>query len=374
VNQFLGSGPLRIRGGSASVSGQIALARGNAAPGSTLALDTHGLHASLGPLWLAGPLHLSGTLGAENTPERAQIQAALDSFTLENRFEGRVLAQGSGVSFALRAPSLSGEGLLLDSTFHGRAQQIAIPELASLAPYLPNTKDFELLSGSASATGALDHPSRDHGAAKLDVTANRVRVRVAGKPITADLRVAAVLRALASAGSDGKPLLQSLDVADTTVDLNGVDLATDRPADRDWWAKLRVVRGEFGFGDDTDKRVTLSADATIEARDALPWLHLYGNAVGVPRWLDGVLAFNRLKATAALELRGNHFALPNFEADGDHLKLLGRLLLSDQHTSGDFLLGLGPFSLGVDVRDKHSGIQWLGATGWYRDQLKLPLE
>jgi len=374
VNQFLGTAPIRIRGGSASVSGEIELARGSVASGSTLALETHGLQASLGPLWLTGPLHLSGTLGAENTSERAQIQAALDSFTLENRFEGRVLAQGSGVSFALRAPSLSGEGLLLDSTFQGRVQQIAIPDLGSLAPYLPDLKDFELLSGSASATAALDHPSRDHGQAKLDLTADRVRVRVAGKPITADLRVGAVLRALAAAGSDGKPLLETLDVADTTVDLKGVDLATDRPSDRDWWAKLRVVRGEFGFGDETDKRVTLSADATVEARDALPWLHLYGSDLGVPRWLDWLLAFNRLKATAAFELRGNHFALPAFQADGDHLELLGRLLLSDQHTSGDFLLGVGPFSLGIDVRDKHSGLQWLGATSWYRDRLKQTLE
>jgi hypothetical protein len=120
--------------------------------------------------------------------------------------------------------------------------------------------------------------------------------------------------------------------------------------------------------------VTLSADASIEARDAQPWLHLYGSDLGVPRWLDGLIAFNRLKATAALELRGNHFALPAFQADGDHLELSGRLLLSDQHTAGDFLLGVGPFSLGIDVRDKHSGIQWLGATSWYRDRLKLPLE
>ncbi len=298
----------------------------------------------------------------------------MGSFTLTSRFENRVLAEGSGVSFALRAPAFSSDGMLLDSTFQGRAQQINVPELGSLAAYFPDIKDFQLVSGSATASGTLDHPSRDHGEGKLQVSVDRAELLLSGKPIRADLRVGAVLRALATAGSDGKPLLQTLDVADSTVDLSGVDLPSPSPADRDWWARLKVVRGELGFGDDSDKRISLSADTTVEARDALPWLHLYGSAIGIPRWLDGLLAFNALKASAALELRGNRFALPAFQAEGNHLKLVGRLLLNDQHTSGDFLLEVGPFSVGVDVRDKHSGLKFLGAGSWYRDQLKQPLE
>lgn len=374
VNQFFGKAPVRVQGGSASVRGQVELARGTVAPGSTLALDTHGLQISLGPLRLAGPLHVAGTLGAVDAVDRAQFLVAMDSFTLKSRFEDRVLAQGSGVSFALQAPAFTAEGMLLDSTFQGRAQQLAIPELGSLAAYFPATKDFEVLSGSASASAALDHPSRDHGEAKVEISVDRARILVSGKAITADLRVGAVLRALATAGSDGKPLLQTLDVADTTLDLSGVDLPSGAPADRNWWAKLKVVRGEIGFGDDSDQRISLSADAALEARDALPWLHIYGSEIGIPRWLDGLLAFNQLKASAALELRGNRFALPAFQAQGNHLKLVGRLLLNDQHTSGDFLLDVGPFSMGVDVRDRHSGVQLLGAGSWYRDKLKQPLE
>jgi len=71
--------------------------------------------------------------------------------------------------------------------------------------------------------------------------------------------------------------------------------------------------------------------------------------LGIPRWLDGLLAFNKLKGTAALELRGNRFAIPALEARGESPSILvGRLLLNAQHTfgglpaeSGSLLRGAG---------------------------------
>ena len=373
LNHFLGKGPLRVRGGTATIDAQLAVAQRELSQGSQVTVDLRDTELGLGPLWLTGPLHLAATLGAKDSVTRAQLRLSLPTFSLRSEFLERRIADGSGLAFVLQSATLRPARLLVESTFKGEVGHVDVPDLAALASYFPDVKDLRVLAGSASVSAQLDHPSENHGEAHVRVEARRARLLLAGKPLTTDLEVNAVLRALAEAGKNGKPLLRSLDVAGTRVDVDNADF----PEDRAWWLHARVVRGELGFGGDLAgeaSRVHIESDLSAEARDALPLVHLFGRGLGIPPFLDGLLAFKNLKATGAFDLRDQGVVVPAFQAEGNGVELKGRLLLTHAHTRGDFLFDLGPFSMGLDVKDKHTGVQLLGPSRWYREQLQRPLE
>lgn len=316
-----------------------------------LALPTHRLRAA----WT-----LNGAVTREGKVLRSQAELALAPLVLEDA-QGVTLAKSAGLKLSLRGSELTLGKLPLDGT---------------LSLDLPSTSPFQLRSlngelalgggevwfegGHATARAHLEvGPGSQLRGGSVVVHAKDAHVRWGqASRVRGDVLFDLDLRRLRLAR-------KSVNLSGSRIVLTNVLAGSARETTRHWSGEFLLPSAELRLAK------PMSAVASVQARllDARPFLALFGDQAGIPRWLSPWLEARGLQVASDLEVNAKRLVVRKLSMHGAKLKLRGQVEIAGKDTSGLFLLDVRGMSVGLRLARGEVESKIFNPQVWFENQL-----
>lgn len=344
--------------GGGLLEGDLKIADGQLAPGSTLDIPQVAAVAEVAGVRMQGNAQAHGSIVAGEPPQ-AQLAVTIPQFRAAPTDAPKaVLFDGRAMALTLRGDARLKE-LREGMRAHLRFNDARVPDLTAYNRYLGND-NVRLLGGTGMLSGdvQLDGAGRV-GKGQADLRGSGARLQVAGMALRGDARVQARLQ---RADFDAR----QFDLGGTKLELRNITTEDPR-SDGRWWGELSVRSGHI----DAAAPFQADAQAELRLRDAGPLLGIFAQRSDYPRWVLGLLDSGQVQASGQLQWRQKHLLLDDLHAENERLSLRARLDLSGAQRKGDLYLRWGVLGAGIELQGQQRTWHLAGARDWYDQQPRL---
>jgi hypothetical protein len=157
---------------------------------------------------------------------------------------------------------------------------------------------------------------------------------------------------------------ESADFSGSSIALTDVTIATARAHPRGWNGRMSLESGSLVL----TPSVSAKAEIAGLCSDARPFLALFGDQIGLPRWATSLLEAKHLHVGGKVNLVGSSLNLRGLSANGENLRISGALDLSQADVRGLFLLKVHGFGLGLKLTKSHVESKLFGQDDWFKHQ------
>lgn len=346
---------LKVEGGKTRVKVAASTLRGVLLEGSQLDLDGEEAIVHLGNYRFRGTWSAHGQVKSRDGKRWSTLEASLSPVQIETQ-AGDKLVHSAGVKAALSASDL----VLGSAPEDGKLSLELVPTAPfglALLNSFAKSEQFEIDSGRATVGARLSFsPKGKSGSLAFKTGLAQVRIgrsRARGEAIV-DLDLA---RMRFGRGS--------VDLSGSAVEFNDVAVISSRARPRGWGGKLFLDAAHLTVRPELSGTAEFSGTFT----DALPFLALFGDAAGLPRWTTGLLEAAGLQVRGSLGFLGSRLTLRNLVATGEGLEIRGLLDVTATQVSGLFLLKVQGFAIGLDITPEAVVAQLENPSVWYAKQL-----
>jgi len=196
----------------------------------------------------------------------------------------------------------------------------------------------------------------DHGIAKATVALTAKDGKYARPALWLEGSVDALLKISDWNLDGGAP-----EIGGSSLKLTDVFMAGAKGHARDWWGKFEIPTGRVAN--------SLTGKVSMECRDARPLLAFLGE--GLPKWAQGALELEGLKATADVVFSEPRTTIRNLEARGEKMTILGEFDRRGERSRGAFFIEGGLLSVGVELVDGKPKLRILTPRKWFDSQRGL---
>lgn len=338
--------------GGGLLQGDLRIADGQLAPGSTLEVPQVAAIAEVAGVRMQGDAHALGRI-VEGAPPQAELKVDIPTFRAAPTDSPKaVLFDGKALALTLR-----GDARLQQLRDGMRAQlrftDARVPDLSAYNRYVGND-NVRLLGGTALLSGdvTLDAAGRV-GQGRADLRGTGARMQAAGLSLRGDAQVKARLqRADFDAGQ--------FDLGGTTLSLRNVQVDGDT-GKGGWWGEVDLRSGHI----QSEAPFQVDARADLRLRDAGPLLGIYAERSQYPRWVLGLLDSGEVQASGQLRWRREHLAVDDLQAENARLSLRARLDMEQAQRRGDLYLRWGLLGAGIELDGGKRTWHLAGARDWY---------
>ncbi len=348
---------ISIRGGGATLALTASAVKGVLQAGTTLQLDGEEVGVEVGPYRVRGAWSASGLVSKSEDKLRTRMDVAVGPLRVES-LAGQTRFESAGLRATLTASDL----LLGQAPADGR---IAL-DLVRTEPFA-----LKLLNVYVAGDGSMI----DTGRATVEAT---LLVTPTGKSGSLLLRTGSTKASLGRTRIRGEgvldldlaqlkvgPGLGSVDLSGSSVSFSNVEIISSRAWSRDWSGRLTLRSAQLSL------RPALKGSAELVGvfSDARPFLALFGDQGGIPRWATPFLEAEGLKLSGSLSFTGSALELRNLAASGEGLAIRGRLDVTADDVFGVFLIRVQGFTVGLKLTGETVVSQLQDAENWFAKQL-----
>lgn len=344
--------------GGGLLKGDLRLADGELAPGSTLDIPQVAAVAEVAGVRLRGDANAHGSIVA-GEPAQAQLEVRIPQFqAAPTNAPKALLFDGRAMALSLR-----GDARLQQLRDGMRAQlrfkDARVPDLTVYNRYLGND-NVRLLGGTGLLSGdvVLDASGRV-GTGRADLRGRGAQLRVAGIALRGDAQLQARLR---RADFEAK----QFDLSGTTIALRNIRVGDTAGADN-WWGTVALRKGHI----DAAAPFQVSAQADLRLRDAGPLLGVFAERSAYPRWVLGLVDAGEVEASGQLRWRSGELWMDDLQAENQRLSLRARLDLAHAQRRGNLYLRWGILGAGIELDGEQRRWHLAGAREWYEQQPRL---
>ncbi len=351
----VGADALEISGGGAKLKLAGSAKKGLLVEGSTLQLTGEEAAVVLGPYRLRGTWNAEGTVSLVEGKRVSTLAAAVSPVRLED-LAGEKRFESTGLQVSLTATELRLGEPPADGSVSLELVRTAPFALRLLNLYVGGN-GFKVDTGQATLGATLlSTPTGKSGSltlrmSRIQASAGRVRLR---GDATLDLDLA---RLRFGRGS--------VDLSGSSASFSNFEIISSRAWTRSWNGKLTLQRAELSLW----PSLRGTAEVRGSFKDASPFLALFGDAGGIPRWATPFLEAAGLKVGGALAFTGSALQLRSLSAEGDGLSIHGQMDLSAKEIRGVFRVKVQGFTIGLKLADGAVESQLQDADNWYQKQL-----
>ena len=344
--------------GGGLLKGDLKLADGQLAPGSTLDIPQVAAVAEVAGVRLRGDANAHGSIVA-GEPAQALLEVRIPQFQAAPTDAPKALLF-DGQAMAL---SLRGDARLQQLREGMRAQlrfkDARVPDLTVYNRYLGND-NVRLLGGTGLLSGdvLLDGAGRV-GTGRADLRGRGAQLQVAGIALRGDAQLQARLQR-----ADFKA--RQFDLGGTTIALRNIRVGDTSGADN-WWGTVALRKGHI----DAAPPFQVSAQADLRLRDAGPLLGVFAERSAYPRWVLGMVDAGEVAASGQLRWRNGELQVDDLQAENERLSLRARLDLAHAQRRGDLYLRWGILGAGIELDGEQRKWHLAGAREWYEQQPRL---
>jgi hypothetical protein len=346
---------LQVSGGKAVIKLEASVLRGKLLAGSRLEVAGDEAAALVGPYRLRGAFSAQGLVATAEGKLLSTLAVSLRPMVLES-LAGDRLVQSTGVTATLAARDVVLGKVPDDATVSvGLAPTAPFP-LRLLNPFVASDL-FSVDSGAATVRAKLETgPGGKRGS--LTLKTNRAQVRVGRSRVSGAAVVDLDLARLRF--EQGSVLLSG-----SSAEFSNVSILSSRARPRGWSGKLTLDAAQLTV------RPGMSGSAEVSGvfSDALPFLALFGDLAGLPRWATPLFEASGLRVSGSLSFVGSTLRLRNLQAAGEGLQIHGQLDVAAAEVSGVFLVKVQGFTLGLKVTPQAVVPQLLDPDAWYALQV-----
>lgn len=344
--------------GGGLLKGNLRLADGELAPGSTLDIPQVAAVAEVAGVRLRGDANAHGSIVA-GEPAQAQLEVRIPQFqAAPTNAPKALLFDGRAMALSLR-----GDARLQQLRDGMRAQlrfkDARVPDLTVYNRYLGND-NVRLLGGTGLLSGdvVLDASGRV-GSGRADLRGRGAQLRVAGIALRGDAQLQARLQ---RADFEAR----QFDLSGTTIALRNIRVGDTAGADN-WWGTVALRKGHI----DAAAPFQVSAQADLRLRDAGPLLGVFAERSAYPRWVLGLVDAGEVEASGQLRWRSGELWVDDLQAENQRLSLRARLDLAHTQRRGNLYVRWGILGAGIELDGEQRKWHLAGAREWYEQQPRL---
>jgi hypothetical protein len=344
--------------GGGLLEGDLKIADGQLAPGSTLDIPQVAAVAEVAGVRLRGDANAHGRIVA-GAPAQAQLDVRIPQFRAAPMDAPKALLfDGRAMALTLRGDARLQQ--LRDGVrAHLRFNDARVPDLTAYNRYLGND-NVRLLGGTGLLSGDVEMDSSGRvGTGRADLRGRGAQLQVAGIAMRGDAQLKARVQ---RADFDAK----QFDLGGTTVDLRNIRVG-DAGGEDNWWGTVAVRKGHI----DAAAPFQVDAQADLRLRDAGPLLGVFAERSAYPRWVLGLLDSGEVQASGQLRWRSGELRVEDLQAENERLSLRARLDLAHAQRRGDLYLRWGVLGAGIELQGQQRKWHLAGAREWYEQQPRL---
>ena len=347
-----------LEGGRAPFQVDLTLERGALGVGSEILFQGEPWRAKLGEYRLNGGFSLHAQVVNDKGAPRTKLALDLTPLGLKGA-HGTKLLESPSVRLSVEAA-----GAVLGD----RLQQVALGfDLARTPPFALRPLNgfipaqvFEIESGTgvlhANLHSGVGSKSAEGG---LVFKTGKVWTRSGKSRVTGQLTATVDLERV-------KLEKQSADISGTTLRFEDVGVFTERDRKQSWNGTLALDSARLSL----KSPFLATADVAGVFSDARPFLALFGDQAGIPRFLTPVLEAKNLHVGGHVTLAGPRVRFKDLVARAENLAINGQLALTPDNTAGLFLFNVHGFELGMKVNRGRSDVQLSDPGAWYQRELQ----
>lgn len=333
-----GGGPLRA---------EVAIDRGRWVAGSFVEVPARRAVIDILQYRVTGACRLGWHVEAERAVARVDVFGAEVGY--RDRVRPHLIAPE--LRLALTTRDLQLDGSLAEFSAEALLPQARAPELSRYNELLPRGSGVEIQEGSGRFRTRLAIDALGRARGTMNLTTSGLRARVNDLDFRGDCHLDLDL-----ASPDVRALRFDLDGSRGRCE--GVQVGGRGASD--WW-----LEGKLGdsFAEPRGAE-PLHLVATVRARDAEPFLALFGGARGA-KIAARLLRAKPFDASGELSLARDAWRVHGRGTAGPKLGLQARLEGREKALAGDLLLRWGPRSLGIELDPRGRSFHWRKAEAWF---------
>lgn len=344
--------------GGGLLEGDLKIAEGQLAPGSTLDIPQVAAVAEVAGVRLQGDANAHGRIVA-GAPAQAQLDVEIPRFRAAPAATPKALLfDGRDMALTLRGDARL-QQLRDGMRAHLRFNDARVPDLTAYNRYLEGD-NVRLLGGTGLLSGDVELDSAGRvGTGRADLRGRGAQLQVAGLAMRGDAQLKARVR---RADFDAR----QFDLAGTTVDLRNIRVG-DASAPANWWGTVALRQGHI----DAAAPFEVTAQADLRLRDAGPLLGVFAERSAYPRWVLGLLDSGEVQASGQLRWRSGELWVDDLQAENERLSLRARLDLARAQRRGNLYLRWGVLGAGIELDGQQRKWHLAGAREWYEQQPRV---
>ncbi|WP_313275083.1 hypothetical protein [Stenotrophomonas sp.] len=344
--------------GGGLLEGDLKIAEGQLAPGSTLDVPQVAAVAEVAGVRLQGDANAHGRIVA-GAPAQAQLDVEIPWFRAAPAATPKALLfDGRDMALTLRGDARL-QQLRDGMRAHLRFNDARVPDLTAYNRYLEGD-NVRLLGGTGLLSGDVELDSAGRvGTGRADLRGRGAQLQVAGLAMRGDAQLKARVR---RADFDAR----QFDLAGTTVDLRNIRVG-DATATANWWGTVALRQGHI----DAAAPFEVTAQADLRLRDAGPLLGVFAERSAYPRWVLGLLDSGEVQASGQLRWRSGELWVDDLQAENERLSLRARLDLARAQRRGNLYLRWGVLGAGIELDGQQRKWHLAGAREWYEQQPRV---
>ncbi len=344
--------------GGGLLEGDLKIAEGQLAPGSTLDVPQVAAVAEVAGVRLQGDANAHGRIVA-GAPAQAQLDVEIPRFRAAPAATPKALLfDGRDMALTLRGDARL-QQLRDGMRAHLRFNDARVPDLTAYNRYLEGD-NVRLLGGTGLLSGDVELDSAGRvGTGRADLRGRGAQLQVAGLAMRGDAQLKARVR---RADFDAR----QFDLAGTTVDLRNIRVG-DATATANWWGTVALRQGHI----DAAAPFEVTAQADLRLRDAGPLLGVFAERSAYPRWVLGLLDSGEVQASGQLRWRSGELWVDDLQAENERLSLRARLDLARAQRRGNLYLRWGVLGAGIELDGQQRKWHLAGAREWYEQQPRV---
>ena len=345
--------------GEGSVAAQLEIESGKLQPGSVIDVAASDLELDFLGFRASGSGRVDAAVGGDGDSRAGEMILTFDQFQLLRRGQDEVMARGSGLSLATRAPDLglvrglSGLEVVLD------IPDSEVPDISALAARLPGGLGVTVSGGGARLKGHLEVIGAEEQA-RGDI--QMVGEGLAGSFRNMDFDIDMEINSKLSG--------QSLD--DFRVELegtefklfNGVFDQESVKVDELWWMTVAIPEGYANLAEPLE----MEARVDMSMKDTRAIIALFAEVKEWIRIFNGILTVEDVTGTAHVRVADKRLSVSGLGLTGDRLEALAELDIQDGERAGIFWGKLGIFGLGVERIGEETNWKMINGRDWYEEK------
>jgi hypothetical protein len=358
LNALLEGHPLpELDGGGGRFEGELALTRGKLQPSTKVSIEGEELTTQLPPYRLRVGWSAEGTVRQKGDALVSELVFDLPNLRLER--EGGV-PWLSSPRLVLR---LTGTDVVLgelpaDAALSLKLDRTAPADLKLLNAWL-ETQSVEVKSGMVSVAGDLTlGPGLQKG--------GTLSLRTGPSLVRWDNSLLAGMLLLDVNLARMKLERQGASLSGTVLELKDVAVQNRRAIEHGWNGKVVLEEATLRLR----PKLTASARVNGTFSDARPFLALFGDRAGLPRWTTPFFIAEGLTVQGRFKLQRGDLRLRELNAQGKNLRIRGALDRVDSKVRGVFLTSVQFLTAAQLLEEGKGKLQWIRPAEWYAGKLQ----
>ncbi len=363
VGAYLEQVPWLRVGGNGHLTADLEVTDGWMAPGSRIALEGPRVEADFFGFRAAGEGRVDGLVpeGASHT----ELGVQLDRFSVSRLSDAAEMMTGEGLVMTVTNDSNAVDRPASGVEAKVELPEAQVPDIKTLAPYVPAATEIELKGGSAVLAATMRYSMTEQsGDGRLRLDGDDVEAAYGDVDLRSDIALDARL-------GDARFEAGTVDLSGSTLNIERVRVL-DRGGIRDsgWWGRMTLPRGRLVGDLIGEDREPAALDGRVEARlrDTGPLVALLEQRLPKLRWIDGILTVHDVEAEAHVFAQGRTMRFGELEITGGEkgrLELLGELDFKPRDPRGVLFARWGKLTAAVALEEGERDWKMIRSRRWY---------